>query len=55
MIWNDYEPVPRFPGEASAAFLADEANGATSLAQARGLRLAVLPPIHSRPSSHAAS
>jgi ABC-type phosphate/phosphonate transport system substrate-binding protein/rhodanese-related sulfurtransferase len=41
-----YEPVTRFPGEEHAVFIASTASGVTSLAQARGKRLA-LPPADS--------
>ena len=41
-----YEPVTRFSGEEHAVFIASEASGVTSLAGARGKRLA-LPPVDS--------
>lgn len=41
-----YEPVARFPGEERAVFIASESSGVTTLAEARGARLA-LPPTDS--------
>jgi ABC-type phosphate/phosphonate transport system substrate-binding protein/rhodanese-related sulfurtransferase len=41
-----YEPVTRFPGEERAVFIASAASGVTSIADARGKRLA-LPPADS--------
>jgi ABC-type phosphate/phosphonate transport system substrate-binding protein/rhodanese-related sulfurtransferase len=41
-----YEPVTRFPGEEHAVFIATAASGVTTLAEARGKRLA-LPPADS--------
>ena len=41
-----YEPVARFPGEERAVFIASETSGITTMAEARGARLA-LPPTDS--------
>jgi ABC-type phosphate/phosphonate transport system substrate-binding protein/rhodanese-related sulfurtransferase len=38
-----YEPVARFPGEERAVFIASEASGITTMAEARGARLAMPP------------